>query len=229
MTGKSAIFRNPKKTEKACEVLFGPDFIVTEATLEYLQPEGVKAAYRQRLKDCHPDTSGNEGDRTIIGTLQAAAQWLLSGESPAVCANESVDKSRQNDDFFHKGSLPERKLKLGEYLFYSGKISYKRLISALAWHAYGQPKLGEVMVGLGMLRVEDVIALVSRKGYGHLFGSMARGSGLVNGNQLNTALNEQRRQKKRFGFFFIDKGLISARELNNVLSKQILHNSRFES
>lgn len=40
---------------RACEVIFGPELVVTREFLEYLQPSGVKSAYRKRAMETHPD------------------------------------------------------------------------------------------------------------------------------------------------------------------------------
>lgn len=40
---------------RACEVIFGPELSVTREFLEYLQPSGIKTAYRKRAMETHPD------------------------------------------------------------------------------------------------------------------------------------------------------------------------------
>ncbi len=41
---------------KACRTLFGAEVDLSLDFLSYLQPSGVKTAYRQRVKETHPDT-----------------------------------------------------------------------------------------------------------------------------------------------------------------------------
>ena len=40
---------------KACESLFGTDIDASVDFLRYLKPDGVKAAYRKRALETHPD------------------------------------------------------------------------------------------------------------------------------------------------------------------------------
>jgi len=40
----------------SCQVLFGAETNITRAFLEYLQPSGIKSAYRKKAFETHPDT-----------------------------------------------------------------------------------------------------------------------------------------------------------------------------
>ncbi len=40
---------------KACRVLFGGEIQINRGFLEYLQPNGIKTAYRRRARETHPD------------------------------------------------------------------------------------------------------------------------------------------------------------------------------
>ncbi len=50
---------------RACELLFGPDVRVNESFIGYLQPGGVKAAFRKRVKELHPDLRRGSSDDFI--------------------------------------------------------------------------------------------------------------------------------------------------------------------
>jgi len=54
-----------------------------------------------------------------------------------------------------KGSavfIPHRKLKLGEYLYYTGKIDWKELISAITWQRQNSKKNKTFLFGLYFIR-----------------------------------------------------------------------------
>ncbi len=42
---------------RACEILFGSELRLSREFLEYLQPAGVKSAFRRRARETHPDTA----------------------------------------------------------------------------------------------------------------------------------------------------------------------------
>ena len=39
---------------RACRTLFGPELCLSHDFLNYLQPDGVRSAYRKRAKSVHP-------------------------------------------------------------------------------------------------------------------------------------------------------------------------------
>ncbi|MFW8600582.1 molecular chaperone DnaJ [Desulfobacterota bacterium M19] len=47
---------------KACRVLFGGDIQINRGFLEYLQPNGIKTAYRRRARETHPDMLTDVGE-----------------------------------------------------------------------------------------------------------------------------------------------------------------------
>lgn len=50
---------------KACRVLFGGEIQISRGFLEYLQPNGVKIAYRRRARETHPDMLTDVGDTAL--------------------------------------------------------------------------------------------------------------------------------------------------------------------
>jgi len=47
---------------KACRVLFGGEIQINRGFLEYLQPNGIKTAYRRRARETHPDMLTDVGE-----------------------------------------------------------------------------------------------------------------------------------------------------------------------
>ncbi len=67
---------------KACRTLFGAEVDLSLDFLSYLQPSGVKIAYRQRVKETHPDTFVGDAaqKRRQTGLFQeVAAAYELFG------------------------------------------------------------------------------------------------------------------------------------------------------
>jgi len=56
---------------RACHVLFGSDLTVSRDFLAYLQPAGVKKAYRQRALETHPDLSPGEAAMDAAADFRA--------------------------------------------------------------------------------------------------------------------------------------------------------------
>jgi curved DNA-binding protein CbpA len=117
------------KIAEACSILFGNTFTVEKTTIDYIQLSGIKHAFREKVKEYHPDAVRNpapDSNDNFI-KLKDAYDFLISVKSdkrpgPAI----SVKRSSAT-------AIPKRRLRLGEYLYYSGKISWQELISAITW------------------------------------------------------------------------------------------------
>ena len=119
-----------KRITEACTILFGEDFTVEQATLEYLQISGIKHAFREKVKQYHPDTSrlsGPDAGENFI-KLKDAYDFLVSVKTNTVSSAPVRETYRDN-----ARTIPQRRLRLGEYLFYTGKITWQDLISAITW------------------------------------------------------------------------------------------------
>lgn len=163
---------------RAMAILFGEDFSCNEGTFQYLQPSGIKKAFRAKAMLYHPDHAAtNQMEEKLIAfhELQSAYQLLMdlklqpANQNARTRSSVNAEKPKQKpgEDFFYRGQkLPRVKLRLGEYLYYSGFISWKTLIDAI---------------------VEQ------RKGGNRLFGEYFIRKGMINRQNLNHFLQEMRR------------------------------------
>ena len=130
---------------EACSILFGEEFAVEQATLDYLQPSGIKHAFREKVKECHPDTDGGDSPelQESFLKLKDAYDFLISVKS------DNYSSGNINEPAI---SIPNRKLRLGEYLYYSGKISWNELISAITWQRQNSNKSRTFLFGLYFIK-----------------------------------------------------------------------------
>lgn len=135
-----------KKIAEACNILFGESFSVENATLEYLQLSGIKHAFREKAKECHPDMYRESGDELQENFLKLkdAYDFLISVKSNHVDPQDKTVRSTV--------SIPNRKLRLGEFLYYTGKISWKDLISAITWQRQNNNKNKTLLFGLFFIK-----------------------------------------------------------------------------
>ncbi len=130
-----------EKIAAACNILFGENFAVRETTIEYLQLSGIKHAFRERAKEFHPDINGDspESEENFL-KLKDAYDFLISVKSDKLQRKPAETKGADR--------VPKRKLRLGEYLYYSGKISWAELISAITWDRMNRNKAKKLPFGL---------------------------------------------------------------------------------
>lgn len=234
-----------------CRVLFGPHLNPSRRFLEYLQNSGVKSAYRKRALETHPDRVAGDSDlfrdvhqayRNLLDYLAARQKgFRLPGFAPARDVRPvapAAEPARQPPgnrsrcgfvdlDARYHGVLPGRSLRLGNFLYYCGLISWRTLIQALIWQRSSRPRLGDIGRSFGMLTQEEIAMVIRESRSGEKFGQVALRLGLLSGSQLNLVLFQQKRLEKNFGQFFVENGILSARQLDRILAMQVRHNSVF--
>jgi len=130
-----------------------------------------------------------------------------------------------------RAPLPRRRLRLAEYLYYTGRIPWSAFVAAIAWQRAQRPQLSRIAVDLGFLAQADVAAiLASRRAEGAMhepFGEYALRRGFLTRLELLTALGRQGRHQRRIGEYFAESGLLDAGMLDEAHAELFSHNARF--
>lgn len=169
-----------KEVQKALELLFGGSFSCYDETLQYLQTSGIKKAFRSKAMLYHPDKAQEGQEMVAFHELQDAYELLMSiktdpkaeldkinqqkarptrkQQPPSRKAKASSQTPRDRGDFYYRGQrLPRIPLRLGEYLYYSGRISWRMLIDAIVEQKKDSQRLfGEYFVRRGILNKEGL-------------------------------------------------------------------------
>jgi hypothetical protein len=128
------------------------------------------------------------------------------------------------------GPLPSRRLRLAEFLYYSGRVSWPQFAAAVAWQRRQRPALGRIAVELGFLDQRAVAQLLERRRQDGAvevpLGQYAVRRGYLTTTQLLTLLGRQQRQQRRIGTFFTEHGLLGESELEAARSELARHNAR---
>ncbi|PLX98282.1 MAG: J domain-containing protein [Desulfuromonas sp.] len=230
----------------ACRTLFGDELMLSRDFLRYLQPTGVKAAYRLKAKEAHPDRFADSSphvkqQQTVFFQEINKAYDLLRSffqerergawEAPPGSHHKAKARAHRHADTARKSScrIPERTLEFGHYLYHRGLISYPQLIHALVWQRQQRPVLGELAVHLGWLRKEDALTIIKQRGPYARFGERAIRLGMLSPGQVKALIIHQRSLHKRLGQYFVEKGLLSAGEIEHLAQKLTEHNARVSS
>ena len=149
-----------RKMAEACDLLFGSEFRIDRETFDYLQISGIKTAFREKAKSCHPDTS-IDNDSTELSNefiqVKEAYDYLLNLKKGVKRDNASIN----NNDRYYTGRLPKRKLRFAEYLYYTGVVSWQMLINALVWSKRSDRRIGQFFIENGILRPDELaLALI---------------------------------------------------------------------
>lgn len=232
----------------ACLVLFGPETTVSEEYLKYLRPAGLKSAYRKIALETHPDRARALGKRpSELNTrftevslayrkLNAAIKddgIMLVDPPPEYRAAKKPSappkkkkRPRTHPDHFFSGTMPQRHLLFGQFLFYSGIVSWKTYIRALLWQRRQRPLLGQIAMDWGLLTLQDIREILSARQLGEKFGESAVRQGYLKAYNLLALLGKQRRLQSRFGEYFLQNGWFTKEQIEAFCKMQQHHNRK---
>jgi hypothetical protein len=127
--------------------------------------------------------------------------------------------------------LPRRRLRLAEFLYYSGRVGWQDFVAAVAWQRGQRPPLGRLAVEQGLLGHRDVTDLLEwrrRDGaQAEPFGQFAVRRGYISRAQLLGLVGRQGQAQRRIGLYFLERGLLTAAELEGAQLALFGHNARY--
>jgi hypothetical protein len=240
---------------QACQTLFGKDVDITRDFLSYVQPSGVKSAYRKKAKETHPDLFAADSPSlqqmktilfreilraydvlTLFFKQREEGSWNPAPRIPRPHRRAREDRqtappsgttgARQDGTSYFRGSVPLRTLQIGQYLYYRGKISFEALINALIWQRKQRPSLGEIALRWGLIDPGGIKQISGSCERPRRFGEKAVEMGLLTLFQVNTILHYQRSQQDRLGKYFILNQTMSPEELERLALELREHNAR---
>lgn len=224
----------------ACRILF-PGAEINRQFLCYIQPEGLKNAYRNRAWECHPDAGNENGarpDRTELFRRSAEAYKLLNSflkerknlpiryakpTSKPSFPQRPVEKRAEGEQYYN-GPMPTIELKLGLFLYYSGIVSYQAVVRALMWQRSLRPPIGDFACQWGWLSEKDVASILAATEIVGSFGERALALGLLTQSQLNLILLHQRSRQQPIGNYFVEQNLLTELTLRQKLRELDRHN-----
>jgi len=133
--------------------------------------------------------------------------------------------NRPMDHYWHSG-LPARTLRFGEYLYYSGRISWMQLIRALVWQAGQRPRFGQLAAQLGYLTPSAVTESLARRRADERIGEAALRLELMSALQHQVVLLAQNQGKRRIGDFFLESRALQPFDLETLGHAFRQHNAR---
>lgn len=240
----------PQVTEtevfRACRTLFGPELQLNRDFLSYLQPAGVRSAYRKKAKTTHPDRFAiaalttrtkqhhlfqdlNQAHQTVQAYLKQRKLFPSGSFSRNYSAYTQTKRRRQDPPARQqqRRRLPARPLQFGLFLYYLGIIPFNSVITAITWQRQQRPALGEIARRWGWLNDINIRDIINHRSGTHKFGERAEQLGLLNQIQVRTLLFYQRSQQKQMGHYFIEQGYFNKATLNQLLLQLAEHNQTF--
>ncbi|MDF1614208.1 J domain-containing protein [Desulfurivibrio dismutans] len=129
-------------------------------------------------------------------------------------------------DQLYRGPLPNRRLLLGHFLYYSGVASWRNIVQALAWQRSQRPRIGEISRRYGLLNDRQIATILQQRQINRRFGETARAMGLLTEPQLRLLIQAQNRLQRKFGEYFVTEKILTSEKLSRLLAAYHRHNSR---
>lgn len=228
----------------ACGLLFGPEVEISLDFLRYLEPSGLRSAYRKKAFETHPDRAKALGRdeakmsecfrkatlayKRLIPIVGNKGAVLLRSQSSAKINNEKTNAKhptkRDFSDLFYTKEIPKRELLLGQMLYYSGLISWRTLIKAITWQRGQRPLIGQIALEWKMISHNEIHRILMWRNFRGKFGERAVRLGYLSRFQLMALLGKQRNLQCPIGEFFVNEGILGPQDMEAMVKRQKIHN-----
>lgn len=232
---------------EACRLLFGAR--LEPAFLEHVQESGLRAAWRRKALQTHPDrtTDGPTKLRNSERFIEARHAYGLLREylgsrspaaarAPAPCAHRQgkrpPPRPRPQRSSTHRpeercpvAGVPRRPLRLGEFLYHSRVIPYSALIETLVFQRRQRERFCEIVLRWSYLSEGQVRCLLARRLPLERVGETAQRLRLLTPLQVRLVLTFQRMRQEPLGKLFVRRGLLTTQCLAEQLARLHDHNS----
>ncbi|MBW1780325.1 MAG: hypothetical protein JRL30_06260 [Deltaproteobacteria bacterium] len=212
-----------REASKACGILFGPQVEASLDFLKYLQPSGLKAAYRRKALETHPDRADAIGKDQAEMTQLGSKVDLNRRRAKATQRN---GRQTRASDHFYNGAIPKRNLLIGQFLYYSGRVSWKTLIDAIVWQRRQRPLIGQIALRWRKLSEHEIQTILLVRKLGEKFGECAARTGYLTRFEVMALLGGQSRLQSPIGEYFLKRNILRKEDMANMVNRQQIHNRR---
>jgi len=181
-----------------------------------------------------PGSPGTRAARPRAGHSPARgpAERRAAGEKRGTAEKRTPNQKRSSTEkrggaLFYRGPVPRRRLRLAEFLYYTGRVSWQSLIGAVVWQRKAQPRFGELARELRSISSQDLVRILgSRLRHEHT-GETAQRLRLLTADEVERILRLQRARRRLIGRYFVEKESMTAAMLGSIIHELYRHNARW--
>ena len=133
---------------------------------------------------------------------------------------------RSASDRFYNGNVPKRELLIGQFLYYSGLISWKTLFDAVYWQRKRRPIIGKIALDWGILTSDDIKRILTERNHKEHFGEYALRNGFITHFEHLAIIGRQKKLQPPIGEYFIQQGILANTELRKMIESLKIHNRK---
>ncbi len=233
-----------KNLVKDYYLLFGLNDWYSIDLLKSLLPSELKSAYRKKAFETHPDRAKSLGKvqvemdkrfREVITAYERLSTFIQGNNVSVLTCKSPTQKNsnkattrqkaeRKASSHFYKGYIPKRKLLIGQFLYYSGIISWITLSKAIVWQRKQRPLIGQIARNWGMLSTDDIKEILTGRSYKEYFGEYARRKGYITHFEFLALIGKQHKLQLPIGEYFIKQGIFSTNGMDRMIERLRIHN-----
>ena len=177
------------------------------------------------LRDVVPKKENSESTNCRTQTKQKSASGFSYTDNIKK-SNHSQMMRKSASDRFYNGNVPRRELLIGQFLYYSGLISWKTLCDAVYWQKKRRPIIGKIALDWGILSSDDIKIILTKRSYKIKFGEYALRNGFITHFEHLALIGRQRKLQPPIGEYFIQQGILVNTELKKMIEGLKDHNRK---
>jgi hypothetical protein len=150
-----------------------------------------------------------------------------SEEKRDSAGKKTTGEKRSRSPLFYRGSVPRRRLRLAEFLYYSGRVSWQSLINAIVWQRAMQPKFGELAREMQGISGPDLAKILGSRLRHEQMGETAQRLRILTAAEVERVLRMQRARRRLIGRYFVEKESMAGDALREIIGELHRHNARY--
>ncbi|MBL8027189.1 MAG: J domain-containing protein [Fibrobacteres bacterium] len=227
---------SPEAIHRCCADIFPEGVVITDEFIKCLRPEGLKAAFRAKVKETHPDKIKTDiavDSAELFRKTVEAYETLLpiisnkhNNVNPSQVPASNFNKS-EKFELYHEGDIPKIKLRFSQFLYYKGVVSWSQCISSLTWQRCNRPLFGKIAMDKGWLSIVTAGRIISMAKAGEKFGETAERLRVLTSKQVLLILGNQSSYRAAVGTYFVENGIFTEDVLKAYLREFYFHNFKY--
>lgn len=139
-------------------------------------------------------------------------------------ARQEQAKPKSASGRFYKGNIPKRKLLIGQFLYYSGLISWQTLFDAVYWQRKQRPVIGKIALDWGILTSDEIHRILTERSYKDNFGEYALRNRFITYFEFMAIIGKQKKLQPLIGKYFIQQGILGTNDIKKMTVSLNNHN-----
>jgi hypothetical protein len=140
---------------------------------------------------------------------------------------DMIRPEREKNGIYYEGNIVPTKLRFGNFLYYSGLISYQMLDDALEWQKRKRPLMGQIAMERGIVIPSHFAETLFHLQNAESFGQVARNLNIMTDANIVDITNEQKKYNCQIGQFFIEKEILDRSDIERLMEQFLEHNYRY--